>query len=282
MRITSIVVPVDLEESGDRALQYTRRLAAAAHLPVELITVSSPSMAEGADRWDLSRRARMLQGAGTDCSYRVLHSDDPAGAIVEHVKDRPGALLAMATHARGLLSERLLGSVSEAVLTHHDGPMLLFGPRFVTSDAEGAPTLIGAVDDRPASEVVLDAAEAWSNAFGAEPPWLIEVLEPVELRPGSGVAVIESTRVRRLAAGLSSRGIEAQWEVLHGKHPADSILEFADLRDDVVVALASERWTDPDHRHLVSVTRAVARGCRHPVLVVPVEGAPSAREQSDG
>ena len=279
MRFTSVVVPVDMEDHGDRALHYARRLAAAGNLPVELITVSSPAMAEGADRWDLSRRAGTLERAGIDCSYRVLHSDDPSGSIVEHLRGRPGALLAMATHARGLLSERLLGSVSEAVLTHHDGPMLLIGPRFVTSDAEGAPTLIGAVDDRPASEVVLDAAEAWSNAFGAEPPWLIEVLEPVELRPGSGVAVIESTRVRRLAAGLSSRGIEAQWEVLHGRHPADSILEFADLRDDVVVALASERWTDPDHRHLVSVTRAVARGCRHPVLVVPVADSPTALEQ---
>jgi nucleotide-binding universal stress UspA family protein len=282
MHFTSIVVPVDLEEHGDRALQYARRIAAAARLPIELLTVSSPSMAEGCDVWELRRRATVLEEGGVPCSYRLVHSDDPATAIVEHVRERPGALLAMATHVRGALGERLFGSVSEAVLTHHAGPVLLFGPGFEAVHAETPPTLIAAFDERQASEVVLDALEAWSVTFGGDPPWLVETMEPLGLGPSGAVALIESTHVRGLAKTLAERGICTQWEVLYGRHAADSIVEFADRIGDAVVALASERWTDPDRRHLVSVTRAVARSSRWPVLVVPVgHGVPTSRSDDD-
>ena len=37
----------------------------------------------------------------------------------------------------------------------------------------------GAADDRAASDVVLEAIEAWSSAIGIEPSWRLEVLEPV-------------------------------------------------------------------------------------------------------
>ena len=46
----------------------------------------------------------------------------------------------------------------------------------------------GAADDRAASDVVLDAVEAWSSAIGIEPSWRLEVIEPVPRR---------STRARR-------------------------------------------------------------------------------------
>jgi nucleotide-binding universal stress UspA family protein len=281
MNFTSIVVPVDLEEHGDRAIQYARRLAAAARLRIELLTVSSPSMAEGPDVWELRRRATVLEDGGVPCSYVVVHGDDPAMAIVEHARQRQGALLAMSTHVRGVLGEQLFGSVSEAVLTHHTGPVLLFGPAFEAVDAETPPTLIAALDERQASEAVLDVVEAWSGAFGGGPPWLVEAMEPVGLSASSGVALVESTHVRRLAQVLAGRGLHAQWEVLHGRHAADSIIEFAERTGDAVIALASERWTDPEHRHLISVTRAVARRSRCPVLVVPVGHEVLTQESDD-
>jgi nucleotide-binding universal stress UspA family protein len=280
MNFTSIVVPVDLEEHGDRAIQYARRLAAAARLRVELLTVSSPSIAEGPDVWELRRRATVLEDGGVPCSYVVVHGDDPAMAIVEHTRERPGALLAMSTHVRGVLGERLFGSVSEAVLTHHAGPVLLFGPAFEAVAAETPPTLIAALDEQLASEAVLEAVEAWSSAFGGDPPWLVEAMEPMGLWAGGGVALVEATHVRRLAQSLAERGLHAQWEVLHGRHAADSIVEFAGRMGDAVIALASARWTDPEQRHLISVTRAVARRSRCPVLVVPV-GHDVSRQGSD-
>jgi nucleotide-binding universal stress UspA family protein len=273
MRFTSVIVPVDLEDYGDRALHAARWLAAAGALPVELVTVSSPGMVESGDRWDLAQRARSLSSSGVDCTTAVLHSDDPAGAIVEHLRERPGALLVMATHARGVVAETLFGSVSEQVLTDYSGPMVLLGPHFDPQPLDTvpavAPPLVAAVDEHPASEAVLDAAEWWTGTFAGAKPWVVEVLEPVSPGPAGGVEVVHAGRVRRLAAAMRDRGVPAQWEVLHGRHAASTILEFAGRMDAVVVALASERWTDPDHRHLLSVARAVTRASRHPVLVVP-------------
>ena len=44
----SIVVALDLESGGDRALPVARQLAATGNLPVTLLTVSSPHMSEDA------------------------------------------------------------------------------------------------------------------------------------------------------------------------------------------------------------------------------------------
>jgi len=43
---SSIVVPLDLEPHGDRALPIARRLAADGGIPLELVTVSSPAVSE--------------------------------------------------------------------------------------------------------------------------------------------------------------------------------------------------------------------------------------------
>ncbi len=62
--------------------------------------------------------------------------------------------------------------------------------------------------------------------------------------------------------------MDAQWEVAHGNDPGDAILEFARQFDDPVLALASRRWTDPEHPHLHSIAREIARRATVPVLVV--------------
>ena len=54
---TSIVVPVDLEPDGDRALPLAGALARAAGIPLELVSVSSPHMPEVPDRVELEERA---------------------------------------------------------------------------------------------------------------------------------------------------------------------------------------------------------------------------------
>jgi nucleotide-binding universal stress UspA family protein len=241
MSFTSIVVPVDLEQRVERILRYVGRLAGPVGLPVELLTVSSPLMPETCDRWELGRMAARLEEQGVTCRTFVVHSDDPASAIVAFLAGRPRPLLAMATHARGLLAETLLGSVSEAILARHPGPMLLFGPRTVLEDHPDPPKLVAALGEGSPSEAVLDAVVAWYNTFGGPAPWLVE---------GS-----------------------AQWDVLHGRQPADALLEYAESTPDAVMALASERWTDPDHRHIASVARAVTRSCRHPVMIVPAHRA---------
>ena len=96
---TSIVVALDLEATGDRALPIAAWLATLGDLPVDLITVSSQGMPTAADVFELERRAA-AHGLVDDACL-VLHGEDPGATIVERMASRPGALLVMGTTAKG-------------------------------------------------------------------------------------------------------------------------------------------------------------------------------------
>jgi len=225
---------LDLEPHGDRALPIARRLAAAGGIPLELVTVSSPAVSEELDCYELRRRGR---AADTRWTATILHDNDPAAAIVGFVAARPGALVVMATKARSAIGELLLGSVSEGLLSHADGPFLLIGPH-ASPDAGHALTPVAAVEDDSPSDAVSAALAAWAASFHGPPPRLAD------------------------AGG--------------GSHAADALMELADQVDHAVIVVASTRWTDPDRMHLRSVARGLARDAHHPVLVVPAERVPAA------
>lgn len=275
---TSIVVPVDLGPEGDRALPLAGSLAVAAGIPIELVCVTEPSMPEGVDAYELERRAAALAPAA--CTWTVIHGD-AAEALVSFIGRRPDALVVMATHARGVLAEQIFGSVSEAVMARTDHAVLFVGPHAAVAAHPVNPTLVAGVDGSDASEAVLPVLASWMRTFGGNAPWLVEVLRPSseqgDLRRGD---TLESGYVKRLADQLQQHGIEAEWDVAHGRHPADALIDFADrLNDrvpsggaDPVLAVASERWTDPEHHHWLSVARTLTHRSRHPVLVVAAEG----------
>ena len=85
---SSIVVPLDLEPHGDRALPIARRLAATAGIPLELVTVSSPALTEEVDRYELERRGR---AGDVPWTATILHDNDPAAAIVGFVAPTAGS-----------------------------------------------------------------------------------------------------------------------------------------------------------------------------------------------
>ena len=110
----SIVVALDLEEGGDRALPVARSLATRSDVRVELLTVASPNVPDDVDAYELRRRAETYGWPDAVCT--VVHDDRPARGIAEHIAGRPGAVLVMATTAKSSLRKRLLGSVTEDVL----------------------------------------------------------------------------------------------------------------------------------------------------------------------
>ena len=273
---TSIVVPIDLGPEGDRALPFAGSLAVAAGIPIELVCVISPAKPEGVDAHELQRRAEAL--APARCTWMLLNGD-PAEALVSFIGRRPDALVVMATHARGVLTEQIFGSVSEAVLTHTDHPVLLVGPHATIEAPPTNATLIGGVDG-PASHAVLPAMVRWARTFGGNPPWLVEVVEPAK-EPGESPHGdrFEFGYVKTLADVLARQGIDAQWDIAHDRHPVHALIDFADRLNervpggggDPVLAVASERWTDPVHHHWQSVARSLTHRAHHPVLVVAAE-----------
>ena len=231
---SSVVVPLDLEPDGDRALPLARRLAAIAGIPLELVTVSSPAVTEEVDRYELERRGR---AGGAQWTATILHDNDPAAAIVGFVAQRSGALVVMATKARSAIGELVLGSVSEGLLSHADGPFLLIGPNASPDGSPTAVTPVAGIEDGSPSDAVGTALAAWSASFDGPPP--------------------------RLA------------DMGRGGRAADALMELADRVDNAIIVVASARWTDPDRTHLRSVARRLAHSAHHPVLVVPAERVPA-------
>jgi nucleotide-binding universal stress UspA family protein len=264
---TSIVVPLDLEARGDRALPIAGALAAKAGILLELVTVSSPGLPAEFDTYELEQRGRTT---GATWTTTVLHDNDPSAALVAFLADRPDALVVMATRARSAFGELLLGSVSEDLLTHSHHPVLLVGPHVSVDDATSAPTLVAGVATDPTSDALLSAVIEWNASFGGRRPWLVDILpEAIDL-PNIG-DVIESGDVHRLADRLKEHGVACEWEVAHAKQPAEGLIEFADGVADAVIVVASACWTDPDHPHLRSVARRLTHKAHHPVLVAPAD-----------
>ena len=160
---TSIVVALDLEWQGDRALPIAQALSELGDVSVELLTVSSPSMSEEVDAFALRQRAT-ANGWSAD-SYVIVHDDDPARAIVHHIDSRPGALLVMATTAKSPLRSHFLGSVSEAVLNRIDRPVLLIGPHVPATNPMASTTLIACVDSTNVATAAFTAISSWVESF---------------------------------------------------------------------------------------------------------------------
>jgi nucleotide-binding universal stress UspA family protein len=256
---TSILVPVDLEPGGDRALPLAGALATAAGLHLELVTVSSPNMPETADRLELEERARAVSD---DWSVRVLHDNDVVTALEAYLTDRPDSLTVMATRARGVLGQRVLGSVTEGLLCRLDQPTLLVGPEVELREQTATPGLLVGVHGDAAGALV-PAVAGWTQTFDGPAPWLVEVVgtEDAEARA--------DRELQELAGQLAQTGVDSQWSVARGRDVASNLIEIADRMVDVVVVLVSARWTDPSHLHLSSVARRLTQHSHHPVLIVP-------------
>ena len=260
----SIVVALDLESGGDRALPVARQLAATGNLPVTLLTVSSPHMSEEQDAYELSRRA-VANGWPAD-SWAIAHDDDAARAIVEHVEHQGDALLVMATSAKGSFTAQFLGGVTEDVLGLIDRPILLIGPR-VPPDLElGDPTPVACIERGDVAEAAVPAILSWMRTFGGSDPWLAELTNPSA--PTDQPSLVEPFVT--LLAAESIRGVPTH---LHGDDVESWLDDLDDRVADPVLVSTSVRWTDKHARGRSTTRRLVQRSTR-PVLVVPARYAP--------
>jgi nucleotide-binding universal stress UspA family protein len=271
----SLVVPIDPDRAvdGARALPTAVALARRAGLSVDIVTVAPldadlPAVEE-------ALTDRLGEPPGAVLRVHGLLDTDPARAIVGFLGDRPDALLVMSTHARGLVAERLLGSVSEAVLTRVDRPVLLVGPEVDRQEAGRLDTLVVGVGDAP-HDVITTGVGQWQRSFRGRTPWLVDVLDEADVAEATRESdVLETGHVHALARRLEGEGTRCEWTVVHDSHPADALLHVAAGIEGSVLAIASRRWTDPRHHHLGSTARAVSHRATCPVLVLPAVVAPA-------
>ena len=262
---SSIVVPLDLGETGDRALPIVRSLAQAGGLPIELLTITSPRMVGLQDAFELDRRVK-VHGIGPH-SIHVLYDDDAGRAITSHVAEREDALVVMASTAKGVFAERMLGSVSEHVLAHAHRPVLVVGPHVDVSGWAGAPTLVVGVDDSVSAEAAVPVIATWERTFGGA-VHLVEVA-PRPVAVGGGWGDEAATAIDQIARRLADHGVDVSGQMVPGGGaPATRLEEFASDLGNAVFVATSSNWTSAKP-HWHSTTRTLARRSRRPVLVVP-------------
>ncbi len=142
-----ILIATDGSELSGKGLDHGLRLAAALGVPVVVLTVSEPWTPAFADAVALSAdpslqdeyrkgctqaAARILEDAaaraealGVAC--RTVHVPEgyPSEAIVAAATDHGAGLVVMASHGRSGLGSVLLGSQTQAVLSHSTVPVLV-------------------------------------------------------------------------------------------------------------------------------------------------------------
>jgi nucleotide-binding universal stress UspA family protein len=263
---TSIVVALDLEANGDRALPVARGLAELGEIPVELLTVSSPHVAEGVDVFELRRRAAD-NGWPDDC-YTIAHDNHPARAIVDLIQRHDDTLLVMATSAKPPLAGHLSGNVIEEVLEAIDQPVLLVGPNVPSSYHVRRPTLVACVDHTDVAAASVPSIARWVGTFDSGETWVTEVIPTGRgaIRAGSNA----SEHVRHLAQLLADQGVPASWGVLCGDEADVRLEEFGDRLADPIFVATSVRWTD-GRLHWHSTTHQLVQRSTRPVLVVPAK-----------
>jgi nucleotide-binding universal stress UspA family protein len=261
----TLVVALDLEADGDRALPVVEALSRAGSVVVDLVTVSSPGMPSAADAYELERRAR---AHGWDCeSWSVVHDVDVGRGLVQHAARRDDPLLVMATSARPPWCSSLFGGVPHDVLRNSDRPVLLIGPNVPSSYAPDHSTLLACLDAGDTADRAVPAIVAWQQAFATEPP---EVVEVVPERSGEASA---RGRVGVFADLLVAHHLRPITAVLTGDDPVEALEREADHLVGPVFAATSARYTD-GRLHWHSTTRDLVHGATRPVLVVPARPGP--------
>ncbi len=259
-----IIVPVDGSTEAWRAAELGRTLARRFDAVLEIVSGVSFSWERQPVRDEL-RAMAAAQGWGDDVVVTVLDAWEKgvAPALAAHVESQRGALVVMSSTGKGR-SAPLIGSVTDALVRRIYGPILVVGPRATKLDLAGP--LLVCVDGSHTSESILGAAGSWAVALHLT-PWVVSVAEPAAVKV-PGETVIETAYPHRVADRLSAmieRGVE--FETLHGEHPADAIVDYAERSGAALIAAATHGRTGLRRIAVGSVAMSIVHEAPCPVLL---------------
>lgn len=266
VQFSTIVVPLDLEPSHDRAVPVAGFLADLANLPVVLLTVSSPGMPDQPDEFDLRRTAERHHLERW--SAAVLHDNEPHRAIAAHLRTLDAPLVVMASEVGGAMHELVSDDTPAHLLSDITCAALILGPNVPDAWQPAHPQLVCCVAPADRAHIALPWMARWFNTFGGNTPCFVTVIH-------TGLSNTDaSERVQALARDLfATSGITGDWNVTQDDDPVDGVLALTHDNHDAVIVVTTERWSDTSRLHLHSVARRLARSSTKPVLVVPYASA---------
>jgi nucleotide-binding universal stress UspA family protein len=258
-----IIVPTDGSDYSWRAVAVGEALAKQCDAPLELLEVVTSAGDRARAEQSIRARLALTQRSTPATACARVMQRSVGLTIADHVTNVNGGMLVMSTFGRGR-TEAILGSVANDVLHEMFGPLMVVGPKARTDRADLRGELIVPVDGSDFSETTLSLGAAWGIGLEAR-PWVVEVLEPDQVRVFD---TIESSYAARLARDIRrSSHHDAQFEVLHGKHPGKAIGDFAETIGASLIVASTHGRTGLARLTLGSVAMEIVRHAPCPVVL---------------
>jgi nucleotide-binding universal stress UspA family protein len=246
---------------------YARTLGAAVHvLHVHRIDLHAPSLPGRELVAGVVERIRS-EGVAAEGEVRLLDRGDSVPRAIARFARRDGAdLVAIGSHGRSDLGALFLGSVSNAVASGLDVPVLVV--RTGAHDAALPRTVLVAVDGSDASDHAVAEAGDVARDFHAN----VVVLNVRQVIAVDATAVVPpedeaQAVVRRAVVALGRRGLAARGETLVDRSVPAAIAWAAERHHADLVVLGSRRPSDLSGLLLGSVAHDVVHRLRCPVLL---------------
>ncbi len=264
---TTVIVPLDGSELAERALVPAAEVARSTGAALVPVMVLHDEASERHRAYVEEKVAAM--GVPTQPPY-LIPADDPAECIA-NAGEAPESLVVMTTHGSSGLRRVVLGSVGEKALRLLCRPMLMIGPSYRPETPMAGGKLLLPIDGSEPAEVILPVAAAWARELDLQ-PWVVTVQDPeadgaAAEATGQG-DVVESSTARRVAADLGALGVSAEWEVLHGAHPAGPIVTHALTLPASVIAMTTHGRTGLARVAVGSTAAQVLHEAPCPVLLM--------------
>ena len=295
MKLDRIVVAIDFSERSIAAAQWvaqffapTSELVLVHVLPVprapRFLRGSYPLSDEALDTWRAGAKLRLRQlgqQIGRGLIREEVRMGQPDEQVVAVTHAYEADLIVLGSHRDrvglwnrlGSTAERILGTSSVPVLVVHGAPQ------------EAPRRLLAAVDDSVAGAAVIEHMRALTTRFAARGK-LAHVLpeQMIQRLLATGEVIAHEVRLIQaeqnlvaethdwLARQAEKSGDALEPAVMLGD-PAEAILREASHAGTDLLILGRERKSKARRRLLGSVSSAVLRGAKCPVLVIPQEQA---------
>lgn len=296
---TRLLVPLDGSRLAENVLPYTRSLAGALHLRIDLLSVvetmdfARTTHAGHVRDFDSLFEAAMQEGKryleiiaqsfdGTDVSYAIEHGLADKIIIENGGRDK-GTLICMATRGRSGIHRWLMGSVAEKVLRGATNPLLLVrgeeGGK--TDGAASLKSVVVPLDGSRLAETVLPHAIELAKKLGLEIVLARAYQPPLSTYSGADAPYIPNrdallTLVKEEAGAyldakvneLKATGIEKVSSISMFGSGADEIIDLGRSTPENLIAMCTNGRSGVNRWVLGSVTEKVVRHSGDPVLVV--------------
>jgi nucleotide-binding universal stress UspA family protein len=282
----NILVPLDGSKVAEAVLPYTKFLAGALNLAVDLIHVHDPETV--APSMHSSREADYLKKvANSFLGSLTVHCHVKDGAAAEMILDTASAnastLIAMATHGQSGGERWLLGHVAQKVLQASKNPLVLIRPNAEMSPSSevNLSTVIVPLDGSHLAEQIFPHVVYLAMKLGLQvvlirtyhlptasyfmaahvsPPDISALREKIKKEAGEYLDL--------KAAELRSKGlVKVSFAVAEGGGP-DEIIDLAQRSPDSIVAMSTHGRSGIGRWVLGSVADRVVSYSGGPVLVI--------------